>query len=483
MSLAQRFQAFAPSAFSLSSRLTIRHDEDQPGKNTVAIVSQSLWNRIFGQSATLSGQTLTLNRDIYTVVGIMPSKFDFPSSKTDVWVPLNLSPENKQNRDGRWLTVIARVKPGVAPKQVASDFDLVSGRLQVSNRLTFQIMLSRSKYKTNEQQVAFFSQTLDRISRQSGIVAAGGVSDLPLVGNRMSFKVLVEKSPVVSAQSPLQAGIRWSTPAYFDAIGMTLRRGRGFAEHDSGSSLPVAVVNQSMADRVWPGQDPIGMRVSIEEDPRWFTVVGIVGDIKQESLEADEGPTVYFTYAQKSEVWLNWMSVVIHTASDPHGVASLARQQILSLDKDQPITNIATLEQDLANLQMIPKLRTPIMSLFSFMAFSLAVVGMFGMVSFSVAQRSYEIGIRMALGAQRGDILRQFLVQGAVCVLIGVLLGIGGSLIVTRIMKALLFEVQPGDLKTFGLVAILLSLVTMLACWLPAGRATRMDVIKALRYE
>lgn len=669
---------------------TFRHDEDQPGKDTVAVVSQSLWNRIFGQSVTLSGQTLTLNRDIYTVVGIMPSKFDFPSSKTDVWVPLDLSQENKQNRDGRWLTVIARVKPGVAPKQVVSDLGLVSGRLskaypksdgpvsitaiplheylvgdtrttfvvlllavglllllacaniasllfakgagragefairlamgagrsrivrqlmtecclfvaagaamglflaaggvewiraqriegiprlhdaaidarivafaigislvvtvvtgllpalrassynalkegsnrlasnpsiqrrravlvvaqlslafvllvgagllvnsflhltrvntgiQVSNRLTFQMTLSRAKYTTNEQQSAFFSQALDRISRQSGIVAAGGISDLPLVGNRMSFKVLVEKSPVVSAQSPLQAGIRWTTRAYFDAIGMTLRRGRGFAEQDNVGSLPVAVVNQSMADRVWPGQDPIGMRVRIEEDPRWFTVVGVVGDIKQESLDADEGPTVYFTYAQKSEVWLNWMSVVIHTASDPHGAASLARQKILSLDKDQPIANIATLEQDLANLRMIPKLRTMIMSLFSFMAFSLAVVGIFGMVSFSVAQRLHEIGIRMALGAQRGDILRQFLVQGGVCVSIGVLLGIGGSLIVTRIMKTLLFEVEPVDLKTFGLVAILLTFVGVVACWLPAGRATRMDVIKALKYE
>ena len=669
---------------------TFRHDEDQPGKDEVAVVSQSLWNRVFGAGAVLSGQTVTLNQSVFRVVGILSPDFGFPSRTTEVWVPLDLSAENKQNRDGRWLTVIARAKSDVTPRQVTSDLNLIGGRLaaaypkadahvgirtiplheylvgdtrstfvvllsavalllflacanvasllftrgagragefalryaigaargriirqlltecsllvaigaslglllarwgvewirlqtiegiprihevkvdtpivifalalvllvaavvgllpafrgsaydsikesttrlasnpslqrqrtvlviaqialaftllvgagllansflhlvrvntglQTNDRLSFQISLPRSLYKTNTQQIAFFAQALDRVSQQSGVLTAGGISDLPLVGNRMSFKVLLEKPGSADTQTPPQAGVRWTTPGYFDAIGMSLREGRDFSAQDGAESLPVAVVNQSMAERFWPGREAIGMRVRLEEDPRWFTIVGVVGDIKQETLETYEGPALYFAYAQKTELWLNWMSVVVHSTADPRDLASLAREQIRSLDRDQPITKVATLDDDLANLRMVPKLRMIVMSSFSSMAFCLAIIGVFGMISYSVAQRSHEISIRVALGAQPGDILRQFLRHGLSCIFAGLALGFSGAWLLTRLLKTLLFGVDSLDARTFLLVAAVLFVVALAACWLPARRATRVDVITALRYE
>lgn len=669
---------------------SFRYDEDQPGKDEVAVVSQSLWNRVFGAGVTLTGQTVTLNQSVFTVVGILSPDFGFPSRTTDVWVPLDLSAENKQNRDGRWLTVIARAKTDVTSQQVTSNLNLIAGRLaaaypkadanvgiraiplheylvgntrstfvvllgavalllflacanvasllftrgsgragefavryaigaarsriirqlfteccllaaigaslglllarwgiewirlqtiegiprihevkvdapivifalvlallvvalvgllpafrsssydsikerttrlasnpslqrqrtvlvtaqialafillvgagllaksflhlvrvntglQVNDRLSFQISLPQSRYKTNAQQIAFFAQALDRVAQQSGVLAAGGISDLPLVGNRMSFKVLLEKPGGTDTQTPPQAGVRWTTPGYFDAIGMSVRRGRSFSMQDNPDSFPVAVVNQSMAQRFWPSREAIGMRVRLEEDPRWFTIVGVVDDIKQEALETDEGPALYFAYAQKTELWLNWMSVVVHSAADPRSLASVAREQIRFLDKDQPITKVATLDDDLANLRMIPKLRLIVMSSFSSMAFCLAIIGVFGMISYSVAQRSHEIAIRVALGAQPGDILRQFLRHGLQCIFAGVALGFSGAWLLTRLLESLLFGVDSLDARTFLLVAVVLFTVALAACWLPARHATRVDAMTVLRCQ
>jgi putative ABC transport system permease protein len=299
----------------------------------------------------------------------------------------------------------------------------------------------------------------------------------------MGFKVIMENSGPSGLQTPPEAGVRWVTPGYFGAIGMPLRRGRLFSNQDGSETLPVALVNQSMADRVWPDRDPIGMRVRLEEDPRWFTVVGIVGNIKQEALDSDEGLAMYFSYAQKSEIWLNWMSVVVQTSGDPHRVAGAMREQVRLLDKDQPIRDIATLDEHLADLQALPRLRMIVMGSFSFMAFCLSIVGIFGMISYSVAQRSHEIGIRMALGAQAVDVLRQFVGQGMRCILWGIALGICGALLLTRVLKSLLFSVNPIDGTTFTVVTAILLIVAMTACWIPARRATRIDPITTLRYE
>jgi predicted permease len=669
---------------------TFRTDEDQPGKDDVVVVSQSLWNRVFGSTAKLSGQTLTLNRSVATVVGIMPPDFVYPSRTTEIWVPLDLSAENKQNRDGRWLTVLARVKPGVTLQQVKADMNVIASRLQASypkananvdirvvnlheylvgetrttvivlvgavglllslacanvasllfargsgrasefavryaigaargrvirqlltetallvavgailgvllahwgvqsirllnikaiprienvtidvpvivftlsisllvaaivgllpafqassyeslregnyrlasgpaiqsrrtllvvaqiglafillvgaglltnsflrlsrvspgfqvdKRLSFYLSLPRTKYKTNVQQVSFFTQMLDGINQQTGVLSSGGVSDLPLLRNRMGFKVILENPGSSGVQPPPEAGVRWVTSGYFDAIGMSLRRGRVFSSQDGADTLLVAVINQSMADRVWPAREPIGMRVRLEEDPRWFTIVGIVGDIKQEALDSDEGPALYFSYAQKSEVWLNWMSVVVHTSDDPRGFATAMREQVRSSDKDQPIRDVATLGEHLADLQVLPRLRMIVIGSFSFMAFCLSIVGIFGMISYSVAQRSHEIGIRMAIGAQAGDVLRQFLSQGMRCILLGLMLGICGAYSLTRVLKSFLFGVDPLDGWTFALVTAVLLVVAAAACWIPARRATRIDPIITLRYE
>jgi predicted permease len=669
---------------------TFRPDEDQPGKENVVVVSQALWNRIFGSATALAGQTLTLNRSVSTIVGVMPADFAFPSRRTELWVPLDLSPENRQNRDGRWLTALARLKVGVTQQQVTADMNVIASRLQASypkadenvnirvvtlreyvvgetrttvivllgsvvlllslacanvtslffargtgrrsefavryalgawrgrlirqlltetallvtfgaflgvllarwgvqairllnireiprienvkidvpvvvftigasvlvaalvglfpafrsssygflrersnrlasapmvqrrrallvvtqigiafilmvgagllgnsflrlsrvspgfqvdKRLTFQFALPRSKYKTNIEQIRFFTQLLNGIRQQTGILGSGGVSDLPLLGNRMGFNVLLENSGPSGIQAPPEAGVRWVTSGYFGAIAMPLRRGREFSTQDGPDTLPVVIINQSMADRVWPERDPIGLRVRLEEDPRWFTIVGIVGDIKQRALDSNEGSALYFLYAQKSEIWLNWMSVVLHTSGDPRSLASVVREQVRAIDKDQPITDISTLEEHLADLEALPRLRMIVMGAFSFIAFCLSIVGVFGMISYAVAQRAHEIGIRMALGAQPRDILHQFLGQALRCILWGLTFGILGASVLTRVLKSLLFGVDPVDRATFTLVAFVLLAVALAASWIPARRATRTDPLACLRYE
>jgi hypothetical protein len=162
---------------------------------------------------------------------------------------------------------------------------------------------------------------------------------------------------------------------------MRLLSGRQFSEQDSSTALPIAVVNQAMADHLWPKGNAIGMRVRLEEDPRWFTVVGIVDDIKQEALNTNEGPALYFSYAQKSEDWLNWMSVVVHTFGDPRSLARVMREQIWSLDKDQPVTAVSTLQEDFSDSVALPRIRMIVMGNFSLVAFCISIVGIFGMIS------------------------------------------------------------------------------------------------------
>jgi len=359
----------------------------------------------------------------------------------------------------------------------------VNPGFRVQNSLSMQISLPRSKYKTSQQQAAFFADVLDRIDQTPGVLAAGGVSDLPLLGNQMTFKILLRDEEKFSSQALPKAGVRWVTPEYFKAVGMTLRAGREFEAKDAASAPPVVTVSVSAAQRFWPNQDPIGKRLRLEEDSRWFTVVGIVDDIRQIALDADEGAAVYLLYSQKSEDWLNWMSIVVHTKGNPADLGPSIRSRIWSLDKDQPVTAVVPFDKYFADSVSLPRLRAIVMGSFSLLALSMTVIGILGMISYSVGRRTHEIGIRIALGAKPRDVLGQFMREGARSTVFGLALGIVTALMISGLTRSLLFGVSALDPLTYAEVALLLFAASLAACYIPARRSTRVDPIVALRYE
>jgi putative ABC transport system permease protein len=659
----------------------------------VVVVGDKLWNRMFGPNAHLAGQTLTLNGSICTIVGVVPASFAFPASDIELWIPLALNSANRQNREGRWLSVLGRLKPGVSREraqqnmnviaarleraypatnqgygvrviplreQIVGDFRttlavllgavslllliacsnvanlllaraagrahemalraaLGAGRLRIAQQLlveslvlalmagalgwlfatwslsmlrtidpsviprlqevvmdsrvlTFAILLSaitaavfglapalhgalgdlvsplksggrnpqagpgaqrhrsvfvvaeialammllvgasllarsllslmrvdtgfdpgrvltaqltlpRSGYRSNAQHVAFFQQVVERLQSLPGVEAAGAVSDLPLRHNRMAFKIQADsQNPAAEPELP-RAGVRWVTPDYFRVMRIPLRHGRYLGGNDAAGAPEAAVVSQSLARRLWPDADPIGKRIKLDEDERWAAVVGVVSDIRQTDLETEEGPALYFPHAQKTQAWLNWMSLVVRTRPEAGNLANAVRAQVWAVDKNQPISEIAPLEQYLADSAALPRLRTWLLGSFSLAALLLAVVGIYGIVQYSVSRRVHEIGVRLALGATPANVVGLILLGGLKLILLGVAIGLAGAAAVTRFLANVLFNIRPDDAGTFAGVSLLLILVALVACYIPARRALRIDPASALRQE
>jgi putative ABC transport system permease protein len=668
-------------------------DDDQPGKDTVAVLSYGFWQRRFGADPAIIGKTITLNRNSFTVVGVMPNNFKFPDAKVELWVPFGFSPAQKQDRAGKFLKVIARLKPnvkidqaraamsaiagqleqqypatntgwgvelaplqenevsqirpalllllgavgfvlliacanvsnlllartaarrkemairgalgasrqrlvnqmltesvllatlggvagallavwgmdllvslnpgniprlgdaridgrvlgftlalsvltalifGIAPALLASKPDLIEaiketgqasssrsrlklqGLLVVSeiavalvlligaglmirsflrlhqvnpgfnteNALTMRIWLPASRYGSNEQQTAFFQQVIARLEGLPGVRSVGAIQDLPLKANRMVFKLDIEGRATPQRGREYEAAYRAITPDYLRTMSIPLLGGREFGRQDDRNAPPVVIINQSMARQFWPDEDPIGERIRFgEPDAPWYSIVGIVGDIKHMGLEAQEGAAFYQPYAQKQFNFLRWLTLVVRTDAEPTSMIAAARSQVQAVDKDQPVYEIATLEQLLSKSIAKPRFYTTLLGSFALLALILGAVGTYGVMSFSVNQRQHEIGIRLALGAGRGDILKLVVARGLRLALAGVAIGLGGALVLTRLMSSLLFGISPTDPLTFVVISLVLIGVSLGACFVPARRATKVDPMIALRYE
>jgi putative ABC transport system permease protein len=668
-------------------------DDDQPGKDNVVVLSRGFWQRRFGSDAAIIGKSITLNRNQFTVVGVMPAAFNFPNPAVELWVPFGFSAAQAQDREGKFLKVIARLKPdvkldkaraamstiasqleqqypatntgrgielaalrenevssirpglllllgavgfvlliacanvsslllakaaarrkemairaalgasrrrlvsqmltesaliaaigggtgtllavwgmdilislnpgdiprladaridgrvlgftlilsiltalifGLVPALSASKPDLqeairetgstsethsrlklhnllivsevavalvllvgaglmirsflrlheVDPGFNTENMLTLRLWLPASRYGSNEQQTAFFQQLIDRIETVPGIKSVGAIQDLPLRANRMGFKFVIEgRAATKSAEEP-DAAYRAITPEYFRTMSIPLIQGREFFRQDERTSTPVVIINQSMARQFWPGEDPIGKRIRFgERDAPWYSIVGIAGDVKHMGLDAKEGAAIYQPYAQKQFSFLRWMTLVIRTDAQPTSLIAAVRSQVHALDNDQPVYDIATLDQLLSNSIAKPRFYTALLGAFAVLALILASVGTYGVMSFSVNQRRREIGIRLAMGARRGDIFKLVVGRGLLLALTGVAIGLGGALALTRVMSGLLFGVSATDPMTFIMISLLLTGVALVACFVPARRATRVDPMVALRYE
>ena len=360
----------------------------------------------------------------------------------------------------------------------------VSPGLQPQNVLTFNVSLPDVRY-SSEKQARFYRDLLTRVRSLPGVQSASAVLPLPLSGDRFSISFQIDGRPVARKDEP-SADMFVAEANYFRTMGIPIVKGRDFNEHDEHKSTPVIIVTESFARQFFPGEDPIGKRIhpgiSTWDDEKSVMreIVGVVADIRNRALNTEPKPAYYMPQGQ---VPFNQLVVVVKSTSDPRSLINSVTREVRSMDQELPVFSVKTMDDYIAGSVAAPRFNTTLLSIFAGVALVLTVIGLYGVMSYSVAQRTNEIGIRMALGAQTRDVLRLIVKQGLTLILIGLVLGLCGALALTRLLSTLLFGVTARDPATFVAIAALLSLVAMLACYLPAWRATKVDPLEALRYE
>ncbi|MEP7343281.1 MAG: ABC transporter permease [Acidobacteriota bacterium] len=668
-------------------------EEDKEGADRVAVVSYGLWQRRFGGDPALVGKEILLDGQKRTVLGVMPAGFQFMSKDTGLWVPMAFNQEDLANRGGHYLTVVARMKPGVTLAQASADiagitkrinqdhpmhgFELGSvvislreqlagdvrtslivllvavgcvlliacanianlllsrgaaryreiavrtalgagrgrvvrqlltesvllavaggltgllfawlsfsflkqiipasmalnagvkidvrifgftlllslltgivfglapalqaakvdlnealksggrtgagaghrrlrGALVVTeialalvllvgaglliqtflklraldigvnpeNVLTLRTQLPRSKYGELPKRAAFYQQVLERVRALPGVTAAGYGTAVPLTWKGGTSGFTVEGKE----QGPGQdANNRQVTAGYLETMGVKLRQGRFFDEHDDAQSQPAAIINETMARQYWPGENAVGKRFKLggtDSTSPWRTVVGVVGDVKEMGLEAPPKAETFYPFQQLPDMlWNMPRDLTVRTSGDPMSLVAAVRQAVWSVDPAQPISNVRTMDEIMAEEVAQRRIGMTLLAAFAALALLLASLGIYGVLSYAVTQRTQEIGIRMALGANRLAVLRLVMADGLRLAAAGVAIGLGVSFALTRLMTGLLFGVSASDPRTLAGVTLLLTAVALLACYVPARRATKVDPMIALRYE
>jgi putative ABC transport system permease protein len=345
--------------------------------------------------------------------------------------------------------------------------------------MSFQLSLSGEKY-SEAQRRAFYDQLIKRLQSLPGVVAAGAINILPMSNNGegKTFEI-VGRPPFEKGKEP-GGDYRIVTPEYFDAIGMSLRRGRGFTASDSEHAPGVAIINETFVRQFFPDQEAIGQRIITGEADKPLEIVGVVGDIKDQHLDKVPFPALYVPYAQNPRTY---MGVALRAAAEPTALAGTARDEVMKLDPALPVSNLRTVERMIHEVSSPKRLMTAMMGVFAAIALLLAGVGLYAVMAYAVSQRTHEIGVRLALGARGGNILRLITGQGLKLTLAGLVLGMVGAFGLTRVMEPLLYGVNPTDPLTFILISLSLAGVALLACWIPGRRATKVDPMIALRCE
>ncbi|HKQ77834.1 MAG TPA: ABC transporter permease [Blastocatellia bacterium] len=366
------------------------------------------------------------------------------------------------------------LKSFVRLQQVAPGFDARNG-------LTMEINLAQAKYARREQRAAFLQQVIERLKALPGVEFAGATHRLPLKGNSgMGFQI--EGRPAPPPGQSVSVNWRSVTPDYFRAMGAPLIAGRTFTEEEAWEKMSAVIINQATQRRYWPDENPLGKRIRQggAPDSPWVTIVGVAADVRESGLNAETEAGMYLPYVLAPAPA---MTLVLRTGTEPLSLAAAAGAAIRQVDSEQAVSNISTLEQLLNETVAQPRFNTALLALFALLALLLAAVGIYGVMSYAVAQRTQEIGLRMAMGAGPRDVLKLVIGQGMKLVAVGLALGLLAALGVTRWLKALLFDVEATDPLTYAVIAATLAAVALLACYLPARRAMTVDPLVALRRE
>jgi putative ABC transport system permease protein len=669
-------------------------EEDQPGANRVVILSNRLWARRFGADPAVVGKQITLNGQPATVVGVMPSQFQFPSQDVELWVPIAFTPQQAAGRGRHYLQVVARLKQGVTLPQAQAEMNTIATRLQQqypqsntdlgavvvplheqvvgdirpallillgavglvlliacanvanlllaraavrqkeiavrvafgasrwrlirqflteslllavvggafglllsvvgiklltrfippnisqikaieldsyvlgftvlvslftgvifglvpalqasmfkpnetlkeggrssssgnrgnrirallviaevavslvlligagllinsflrlrsvdpgfdsSNLLTMRIVLPDAKYRELERRSAFYTDLIQRVEALPGVKSAAVTTNLPLYRQGNSTGIEIEGRPAPPPGQEIIITTRVISPKYLTTMGIPLLRGRQFGPEETAKMPGAVIVSETMAKRYWPNEDPLGKRLTPGRNAGpddWFQIVGIAKDVRQFELNADPKPQMYLPYVQAD--FFAPRDLVVKTDIDALGMAATVRRAVWEIDKDQPVSNIKTMAEIAAESVARQRFSMLLLAIFAGLALVLAAVGIYGVMSYSVTQRRNEIGIRMALGAQRSDVLKLTVGQGLKLVLVGVAVGLVGAFVLTRLMVSLLFGVGATDPSTFIAISVILIAVALFASFIPARRATKVDPLVALRYQ
>jgi predicted permease len=350
--------------------------------------------------------------------------------------------------------------------------------------LTMHFTLPLATYADISKRVRFFEQVLDRTKSIPGVESVAATSELPFRDDGVFHNVGFEGLAMEVGKEP-EIWQRSITPDYFATLGIMLLQGRSFTDQDRAGSLPVAIVNQQFAEKYYANENPLGKRISWirEENPVWMTIVGVVSDVKSLGLDMEEQPAIYTPFTQEHRFWHTWMNFVVRTSVDPKTLIASLPKEIATVDKNIPVTELMTMDALISKSIGERRFHLLLMGLFAGLALLLAGIGIYGILSYNVRQRTREMGIRMALGATRKQILELILGQGMKLAFIGAIIGIATSFGVTRFLRNLLYSIAPTDWLTFIAVPLLVLAVALIACYAPARRATRVNPIVALRYE
>lgn len=347
--------------------------------------------------------------------------------------------------------------------------------------LTMRMNIGSARYKNSQEAVAGLSEMVDRVQRIPGVTAAGSITFLPLttIGAATGFRI--DGQPIPKPGEELVTAVSTITSGYFKAMGIPLVKGRIFDANDVTGRPQVTIINEALSKQFFPNTNPVGQRLFVQwgrQTP--YEIVGVVGDVKQQGLDKAAMPTVYFTYSQEPNTLA---TMVVRTSADPMRIARAVQDQIHDFDKDQAIADIQTMDTLVSRSVARPRFQSVLLGTFAGLALLLASIGIFGVMSYSVTQRTHEIGIRMALGAERGQVVRLVVGQAFTIAIFGAVGGVAGAFALTRFLRTLLFEVSATDAATFIVLPIVMCAAALAASYLPARRAAQVDPISALRYE
>jgi putative ABC transport system permease protein len=448
--------------------------------------------------ARVLGMTLLVSLGTAIVFGLAPA---FHAARADVSDALKAGGRTTGPGDGRQtlrsalvvaelaLSVVLLVGAGLTLRSFVRLVAVDPG-FRVDDQLTFTVVMQPTQYPDSRHMTAFTRRLVEQLASTPGVQHAGATTHLPFSGQNMENSFGVEGLTTPPGAEQPVAGMRGVTPDYFAALGVPLKAGRLFTAADREDSPPVAIVNEGFSRRYWPGQNAVGRRLkegSASDPGPWRTVVGVVADIRHNGPGEDARPEVDLPYAQVDPdlmtTWFRGAAFVVSGSLPSSALAPAARAQVRAIDPAMPLNEVQAMATLASDVVAQPRFRTVLLGAFAALALTLATVGVFGVLSYFVTQRTQEIGIRIALGARPGDVVRLVVTRGVTLAAAGIAIGLVAAIPLTRSMQTLLFDVQPTDIPTFATVGIVLTLVAAAASYLPARRATRVDPVTALRME